>query len=79
LRKAWDLVYFMDVIDEAKVYLVDNTDIIDAMISAEIYHRQIIEKSKLDRGPELVTKKIPVMKFINGRAVKVWEEVKLQR
>ena len=79
LRKAWDLVYFMDVIDEAKVYLVDNTDIIDAMISAEIYHMQIIEKSKLDRGPELVTKKIPVMKFINGRAVKVWEEVKLQR
>ena len=78
-RKYWDSVYFMDIIEEAKLYLVDNTDIIDAMVSAEIYHRQIIEKGKRDTGPELEVKKIPVIEMIDGRAIRVWKEIRVER
>ena len=79
LRKFWMEIYFQEIIDEAKNYLVDNTDIIDAMVSCEIQHKQILEKNKRDRGPELVAKKIPTIQMVNGKAVKVWVEVKLQK
>jgi hypothetical protein len=79
LRKFWDEIYFTQIIEEAKNYLVDNTDILDSMVSCEILHRQILEKNKRDRGPELVAKKIPIIQMINGRATKVWVEVKLQK
>ena len=79
LRKFWDEIYFLEIIEEAKNYLVDNTDILDSMVSTEIQHRQILEKNKRDRGPELMAKKIPVIQMINGKATKVWVEVKLQR
>jgi hypothetical protein len=79
LRKFWMEIYFQEIIDEAKNYLVDNTDIIDSMVSCEIQHRQIIERKKKDRGPELVAKKIPTIQMINGKAVRVWVEVNLQR
>jgi hypothetical protein len=78
-RKYWDSVYFMDIIEEAKLYLVDNTDIVDAMVSAEIYHRQIIEKGKRDTGPELEVKKIPFIEMVDGRAVRVWKEIRVER
>lgn len=78
-RKYWDSVYFMDIIEEAKLYLVDNTDIIDAMVSAEIYHRQIIEKGKRDTGPELEVKKIPFIEMVDGRAIRVWKEIRVER
>jgi hypothetical protein len=79
LRKFWDEIYFLEIIEEAKNYLVDNTDILDSMVSTEIQHRQILERNKRDRGPELVAKKIPVMQMINGKATRVWVEVKLQK
>jgi len=79
LRKYWDSVYFMEIIEEAKLYLVDNTDIVDAMVSAEIYHRQIIEKGKRDTGPELEVKKIPFIEMVDGRAVRVWKEIRVER
>ncbi len=78
-RKYWDSVYFMDIIEEAKLYLVDNTDIVDAMVSAEIYHRQIIEKGKRDTGPELEVKKITFIEMVDGRAVRVWKEIRVER
>jgi hypothetical protein len=79
LRKFWDCIFFTEIIEEAKNYLADNTDIIDAMVSCEIYHKQIIEKKKRDRGPELMSKKIPMIQMVNGKAVKTWVDVKLQR
>ncbi len=78
-RKYYDSVYFIEMIEEAKNYLADNTDIVDAMVSCEIYHRQIIEKGKRDVGPETVTKKIPMIEMVDGKAVRVWKEVKLNR
>lgn len=79
LRKFWDCIFFNEIIEEAKNYLADNTDIIDAMVSCEIFHKQILEKKKRDRGPELMTKKIPMIQMLNGRAVKTWVEVKIQK
>ena len=79
LRKFWDCIFFTEIIEEAKNYLADNTDIIDAMVSCEIFHKQILEKKKRDRGPELMSKKIPMIQMINGKAVKTWVDVKLQR
>jgi hypothetical protein len=67
------------MIEEAKNYLADNTDIVDAMVSCEIYHRQIIEKGKRDVGPETVTKKIPMIEMVDGKAVRVWKEIKMER
>jgi hypothetical protein len=78
-RKFWDQIYFLEIIEEAKNYLADNTDIVDAIVSCEILHRQLIERSKRDQGPELVAKKIPIMEMINGKATRVWREVKLTR
>lgn len=71
-------ISFLDVIDEAKNYLVDNTDFIDAMIACEILHRNIIERFKVQstkEGPKV--KEIPVLKFVNGRYVKVWQKVNI--
>ena len=71
-------IYFLDIIDEAKNYLVDNTDYIDAMMACEIFHKNIIERHK--RQEEVIrptTRKIPVLKFVNGRYMKVWQDVKI--
>lgn len=78
-RKYYDSVYFLDIIEEAKNYLADNTDIVDAMVSCEIFHRQVIEKGKRDVGPEMVAKKIPMIEMINGKATRVWKEIKMER
>ena len=71
-------IYFLDIIDEAKNYLVDNTDYIDAMIACEILHRNIIERHKVNETfVRPTTKKIPILKLVNGRYVKVWQDVKI--
>jgi len=77
LRKNWNEIYFQEIINEAKNYLVDNTDLLDAVISCEIYHKHLVEKGKKDI-PEPVTKKlIPFIEYHNGKAVRVWKEVKI--
>jgi hypothetical protein len=76
-RKNWSEVYFKEIIEEAKNYLVDNTDLLDAIISCEIYHKQMTEKNKKTAPQETVIKKIPVIEYIGGKAVRVWREVKL--
>lgn len=79
-RKFYEGVYFIEIIEEAKNYLADNTDIVDAMVSCEIYHRQIIEKSKRETNTaEFVTKKIPMIELIDGKSVRVWKEVRLEK
>ena len=77
LRKNWNEIYFQELIDEAKNYLVDNTDLLDAVISCEIYHKHLTERAKKEQ-PELPTvKKIPFIEYHNGKAIKVWKEVKI--
>jgi len=69
---------FLDIIDEAKNYLVDNTDFIDAMIACEILHRNIIEKTKSQEAkytPKV--KEIPVLKYVDGRYIRVWQKVNI--
>ena len=78
LRKNANEVYFKELIEEAKNYLVDNTDLLDAVISCEIYHKHLAEKHKKTAPVETVKKMIPVIEYINGKAVKVWKEVRLQ-
>jgi hypothetical protein len=77
LRKNWNEIYFQEIIDEAKNYLVDNTDLLDAVISCEIYNKHITEKSKKDLPEARTVKKIPFVEYRNGKAVRVWKEVKL--
>lgn len=77
LRHNWDNIYFPLIIEEAKNYLVDNTDLLDAIVSCEIYHKHVAEKNKVAVTEAPTKRQIPVIEYINGRAVKTWKEVKL--
>ena len=77
LRHNWDNIYFPLIIEEAKNYLVDNTDLLDAVVSCEIYHKHVAEKNKVVVMDQPTKRQIPVIEYINGRAVKTWKEVKL--
>lgn len=77
LRKNFDIVYFKEMIEEAKVYIVENTDILDAVVGCEIYHKDLMEKNKKKEDAKPVVKKIPMIEYINGRAVRVWKEVRI--
>lgn len=71
-------IWFIDMIDEVKNYLVDNTDLVDAMIACEIFHKNIVERHKADTKKITPTvKEIPVLEFVNGRYVKVWKKVNI--
>jgi len=71
-------IWFIQIIEEAKNYLVDNTDLIDAMIACEIFHKNIVEKYKATEKKIVPTvKEIPVLKLIDGRYVKVWQKVNI--
>jgi hypothetical protein len=73
-RKYSDEVWFMEVIQEAYKYLVDNTDIIDAMGAAELYHKAIVTKFK--KKVEGDKKRlIRVLENRNGKMVYVWKEI----
>jgi hypothetical protein len=77
LRKNFESVYFKEMIEEAKVYIVENTDILDAVVGCEIYHKDLMEKNKKKEDAKPVVKKIPMIEYINGRAVRVWKEVRI--
>jgi hypothetical protein len=77
LRKNWNEIYFQELIDDAKNYLVDNTDLLDAVMSCEIYHKHLTEKAKQQQPEVKTVKKIPFIEYRNGKAVKVWKEVKI--
>jgi hypothetical protein len=79
LRKNFESVYFKEMIDEAKVYIVENTDILDAVVSCEIYHKDLMEKLKKKEDEKPMVKKIPMIEYINGRAVRVWKEVRIAK
>lgn len=78
LTKHTEQIMFMQIIEQLKVYLVDNTDIVDAMVAAEILHMNIIEKAKkMMPASEVRVRKIPVLVFQNGKYIRVWQEVRV--
>ena len=77
LRHNWDNIYFPVLIEEAKNYLVDNTDFLDAVVSCEIFHKHIAEKNKQIVPEKPTIKMIPFVDYVNGKAVRTWKEVKL--
>jgi hypothetical protein len=75
LRKNFESVYLIQMIEEAKVYITENTDLLDAVVGCEIYHKDLMEKlkKKVDAAPQKKT--IPMIVYQNGKAMKVWREV----
>ena len=60
-----------------KNYLIENTDLADAMVACEIMHKNIVKKSEKNKPQEVVTKEIPILKFVNGRYVREWVKVRM--
>jgi hypothetical protein len=75
LRKNFESVFLIEMIEEAKVYITENTDLLDAVVGCEIYHKDLMEKlkKKVDAAPQKKT--IPMIVYQNGKAMKVWREV----
>jgi len=79
LRKYHDEIWFMEIIEEIKNYLAENTDLVDAIVACEILHRNIIEKNKKETEKHTPNvRQIPVLKFVNGRYIKVWQNVSIK-
>ena len=78
LNKYSEEVWFLEFIEEAKNYLVENTDLIDGVVACEILHKNIVEKYKQTANKFVATEKeIPMLEFVNGRYRRVWRKVKI--
>jgi hypothetical protein len=77
LRAHCDDIWFINMVQELKVYLVENTDIADAMVACEIMNKNISKKFEAKKPQLLTTKEIPMLEYRNGRYVKVWKTVKI--
>jgi hypothetical protein len=79
LSKHTDEIWFLEFIEEAKNYLVENTDLIDGVVACEILHKNIVEKYKksVDKFTA-VEKEIPMLELVNGRYQRVWKKVKIR-
>jgi hypothetical protein len=79
LTHFYDQIWFLEFIEEAKNYLIENTDYIDAVVACEILHMNIIERFKVKQNTVTYTEKeIPFVEFKNGRYQRVWRKVKIQ-
>ncbi len=76
LKVYSDDIWFLEMIQELKSYLIENTDIADAMVACEIMHKNIVKKSERTKPQEVMVREIPVLKFVNGRYVREWVKVK---
>ena len=70
-------IWFLEVIAELKNYLIENTDLADAMVACEILHKNIVKKFEQNKPAEVQSKQIPMLEFRNGRYVRVWKTVRL--
>lgn len=70
-------IWFLGMVTELKNYLIENTDLADAMVACEIMHKNIVKKFENNKPAEVQTKQIPMLEFHNGRYVRVWKTVKL--
>jgi hypothetical protein len=72
-------VWFMEIIEEAKGYLKENTDILDALIACELLHKNIVEKhKKTETDFKPIEKTIPMLEYVNGRYQRVWKKVRMR-
>lgn len=76
LNAYCDDIWFIDMITDLKNYLIDNTDLADAMVACEIMHKNIVKKSEKNKPIDVITKEIPILKFVNGRYVREWVKVR---
>jgi hypothetical protein len=76
LNAYCDDIWFIDMITDLKNYLIENTDLADAMVACEIMHKNIVKKSEKNKPQEITSKEIPVLKFVNGRYVREWVKVR---
>jgi hypothetical protein len=70
-------IWFLDMIQELKSYLIENTDIADAMVACEIMHKNITKRHEQKQPEKLTEKEIPVLEFVNGRYIRVWKKVRV--
>jgi hypothetical protein len=72
-------IWFLEMIQELKNYIVDNTDIVDAMVACEIMHKNIVKKFEKKAPQEQVIKEVPMLEFQGGRYVRVWKQVRVDK
>lgn len=72
-----DDIWFIEMVQELKSYLIENTDIADAMVACEIMHKNMVKKTEKKQPERLETKEIPMLELQNGRYVRVWKKVKI--
>lgn len=77
LNAYCDDIWFIDMIQELKSYLIENTDIADAMVACEILHKNIVKKFEVKKPEVATTKEVPMLEFQNGRYVRVWRKIKI--
>jgi hypothetical protein len=77
LNAYCDDIWFIDLIGDLKNYLIENTDLADAMVACEIMHKNIVKKSEKNKPQTILSKEIPVLKFVNGRYIRVWQKVRV--
>lgn len=78
LNKYSSEIWFLELIEEAKNYLVENTDLIDAVVACEILHKNMTEKFKQEATKYTPTEKeIPMLEYRNGRYERIWKKVKI--
>lgn len=79
LSKCADNIWFPEIIDEAKNWLAENTDILDAMTSCEIGQRAVMKKQEKTLGYKKVENKQVRMlvRGPDGRMITQWRTVQL--
>jgi hypothetical protein len=70
-------IWFLDMIQELKSYLIENTDIADAMVACEIMHKNITKRHEQKQPEKLTEKEIPMLEYVNGRYIRVWKKVRV--
>ena len=79
LKSYTDDIWFLLMVQDLKNYLIENTDIADAMVACEIMHKNIAKKSEKAKPIEQISKKVPMLVYEGGRYMRVWKEVKISR
>jgi len=78
LNTASDEIYFPDIISQAKNFLVENTDLLDAVIACEIYEHQLSERyKKVNPNAQQQVKQVRELVFENGRWITKWREIRV--
>ena len=77
LNAYCDDLWLLNMVVDLKNYLIENTDLADAMVACEIMHKNVAKKFEVKKPQLAEVKEIPVLEFKNGRYVKVWKKVRI--